>query len=220
MLFSFFFFTNAQLMNEYKINDLFSVRQGKQMLNKNKQITNSQNDKGFLNSNVIKVLTMSSINFDNKTIEPDFFLDYVTNKANDEDNFLSADNYIINRVGKIKSVSLLDFVDFDFTETNVLASNHFIVLTPRKIVLENLPLFHTLVDVALKDLMDKKITTKVQSVSVKEIQNITISIPPEGFDTLTRMFMEIYQPYLNSLKNLKFHKNLLEGFKNELNKKQ
>lgn len=207
------------LNSEYTVNDLFIVKQGKMILEKDKlssEILLDDNDSKSIN---IKVLTMSSIDFDSKSIDKNNLSDYFYKNNKNQDYLLSANNYIINRVGKNKGMSLID-IDFDFDKTKVIASHHFIVLTPRTIVLENVPFFHMLIDVVLNDLIKNTKTTKGQYITVREVQNIKISIPSAGFNELIRTFMEIYEPYKKSLQNFNENKNKMDLFKMKINLKK
>jgi hypothetical protein len=119
-------------------------------------------------------------------------------------------------------MSLLD-LDFDFTSTEIVASHHFIILQPRKIVMNNLPFFHSVLDVVLDDLITEKAAnnpSKIQYLTVKEIQNKKLSIPSEGFDELTKNFMELYEPYKKALKNLINSRKKIEEFKIKFLKKK
>jgi hypothetical protein len=204
------------LNSEYTVNDLFIVKQGKMILEKDKlssEILFDDNDSKSIN---IKVLTMSSIDFDSKSIDKNNLSDYFYKNNKNQDYLLSANNYIINRVGKNKGMSLID-IDFDFDKTKVIASHHFIVLTPRTIVLENVPFFHMLIDVVLNDLIKNTRTTKGQFITVRVVQDIKISIPFVGFDEFVRNFMEIYEPYKKSLQNFNENKNKMDLFKMKIN---
>ena len=112
MIFAFFLFSGPQSMSEYTINDLFEVKQGKQILDKAKQ---KEIRKFELNTSKIKVLTMNSINFDDKSIDSSLLSDYNLSSAIGSNNILTANSYIVNRVGKNRGMSLLD-LDFDFTK--------------------------------------------------------------------------------------------------------
>lgn len=216
MLSPFFLFSNSQFTTEYTINDFFIVKQGKLILDKDKLSSDILLDENSLKSKNVKVLTMGSVNFDDNSINEDYFSDYISKKTNDLDYILSANNYIINRVGKNKGMSFID-IDFDFAKTKVIASHHFIVLTPRTIVLENVPFFHMLIDVVLNNLIKNKTTIKGQYITVREVQNMKISIPSVGFDELTKNFVEIYLPYKKSLQNFIANKNKMDLFKKKFN---
>jgi hypothetical protein len=218
MIFAFFLFSGPQAMNEYTINDLFEVKQGKQILDKAKQKAIEKID---LNTSKIKVLTMNSINFDDKSIDPGLLSDYNLSSAIGSNNILTANSYIVNRVGKNRGMSLLDS-DFDFEKNSILASHHFIFLQPRKIVLDNLAFFHSILDMALVDLINEKVAnnnSKLQYLTVKEIQNRKITLSSDGFNDLAKSFVELYGNYKAALKTFNSSKQKLEEFKREFVKK-
>ena len=222
MIFAFFLFSNPNPMNDFSINDLFEVKQGKQILDKVKKNAAGKVDKVGLSTSKLKVLTMNSVNFDDKSINSSLLSDYNLPSAIGSNSILTSNSFIVNRVGKNRGMSLLD-LDFDFNTTEIVASHHFIILQPRKIVLDNLAFFHSLLDVVLIDLINEKATnnpSKIQYLTVKEIQEKKISIPSEGFDDLTKSFMELYKPYKEALKNFNFSRKKLEDFKSKFLKKE
>ena len=222
MIFAFFLFSNPNPMNDFSINDLFEVKQGKQILDKVKKNAAGKVDKVGLSTSKIKVLTMNSVNFDDKSINSSLLSDYNLPSAIGSNSILTSNSFIVNRVGKNRGMSLLD-LDFDFNATEIVASHHFIILQPRKIVLDNLAFFHSLLDVVLIDLINEKANnnpSKIQYLTVKEIQEKKISIPSEGFDDLTKSFMELYKPYKEALKNFIFSRKKLEDFKSKFLKKE
>ena len=222
MILAFFLFSNSNPINNFTINDLFEVKQGKQVLDKVKSNSTGKNEKIDSNNSNIKVLTMNSVNFDDKSINPNFLSDYNLSSSIGSNTILTSNSYIVNRVGKNRGMSLLD-LDFDFNTNEIIASHHFIILQPRKIVLENLAFFHALLDVVLVDLINEKAdinASKVQYLTVKEIQEKKISIPSEGFDDLTKSFMELYKPYKEALKSFNFSRKKLEDFKSKFLKKE
>lgn len=222
MIFAFFLFSNPNPMNDFSINDLFEVKQGKQILDKAKKNATSIDVETRLSTSKIKVLTMNSVNFDDKSINSSLLSDYTLPSAIGSNTILTSRSYIVNRVGKNRGMSLLD-LDFDFNTNEIVASHHFIILQPRKIVLDNLAFFHSLLDVVLVDLVNEKADinpSKVQYLTVKEIQEKKISIPSEGFDDLTKSFMELYKPYKEALKNFNFSRKKLEDFKSKFLKNE
>lgn len=222
MILAFFLFSNSNPINNFTINDLFEVKQGKQVLDKVKSNSSGKNEKIDSNNSNIKVLTMNSVNFDDKSINPNFLSDYNLSSSIGSNTILTSNSYIVNRVGKNRGMSLLD-LDLDFTSTEIVASHHFIILQPRKIVMNNLPFFHSVLDVVLDDLITEKAAnnpSKIQYLTVKEIQNKKLSIPSEGFDELTKSFMELYEPYKKALKNLINSRKKIEEFKIKFLKKK
>ena len=118
-------------------------------------------------------------------------------------------------------MSLLDS-DFDFEKNSILASHHFIFLQPRKIVLDNLAFFHSILDMALVDLINEKVAnnnSKLQYLTVKEIQNRKITLSSDGFNDLAKSFVELYGNYKAALKTFNSSKQKLEEFKREFVKK-
>ncbi|MGO4819452.1 hypothetical protein [Flavobacterium sp. W22_SRS_FP1] len=218
MILCFFLFSGSSAMNDFYISDLFEVKQGKQLLDKVKLNNASKLEDINLYTSKIKVLTMNAVNFDTKSIDASYLLDYNSSSSIGSNSILNSNSYLINRVGKNRTISLLDIEDFDFNKNEIIAGNDFIFLQPRKIVLDNLPLFHALLDIALKDLIDEKavnMTSKVQYITVKEIANKKISIPSEGFDEINKRFLELYEPYKKLFKSFNASKKRLNEFKNE-----
>jgi hypothetical protein len=222
MILAFFLFSNSNSMNDFTINDLFEVKQGKQVLDKVKSNSIKKNEKIISNNSKIKVLTMNSVNFDDKSINPNLLSEFNSSSSVGSNSILTSNSYIVNRVGKNRGMSLLD-LDFDFNSSEIIASHHFIILQPRKIVMDNLPFFHTVLDVVLEELIVEKIASnpsKIQYLTVKEIQEKKISIPFEGFDELTKSYMELYEPYKKAVKNLINSRKKLEDFKSNYLKRK
>ena len=209
MILAFFLFSGKN--QEFKIKDLFDVKQGRQAIS-------GQSTPLEVNSKVVKVLTMKSVNFSSASINPNLLLDYTSSSDIATGSYLKASSYILNRIGKPRGMSLLN-VDFDFKNNDIIAGNDFIFLQPRKIVLDNLEMFHAILDVALFDDALKKLNDdekpKLNYLTVKELQEREISIPSENFAEMAQKFMELYQPYKKSLQNFNINKKKLEDFKNE-----
>ena len=76
---------------------------------------------------------------------------------------------------------------------------------------------------ALVDLINEKGAndkSKLQYLTVKEIQNRKITISSEGFNELAKNFSNLYERYKAALKNFNSSKKKLEEFKREFLKKQ
>ena len=213
MILAFFLFSGKN--QEFKISDLFDVKQGRQNIA-------GQSTQLELNPSNVKVLTMKSINFSSASINPSLLLDYTSSSDIAPGSYLTASCYILNRVGKNRGMSLLN-VDFDFEENKIIAGNDFIFLRPRSIILDNLPMFHAILDVALFDDTLKKSNddekSKLNYITVKELQDKKISIPSENFSEMAQRFMEIYEDYIQKLKNFNLSKKRLEEFKNKFLRK-
>ena len=119
MIFAFFQFLGASAMNEFYISDLFEVKQGKQLIDKVKQNNTRKLEEIELDTTNINVLTTNAVNFDTKSIDASCLLNYDSSRSFDFNSILNSNSYIINRVGKNKSMSLLEIEDFDFNENKI-----------------------------------------------------------------------------------------------------
>jgi hypothetical protein len=230
MIFNLFFLFSNVETNQYKLKDLFDIRQGKLILNSeantkaaeldSKQPTNEPLE-------LIDVLTLNSVNWELSTIKPESLFSIPTPKTAPQP--LTNNDYIINRVGLTKGCSLLES-DFDFESHQVMPSHHFLVCSPRKIILDKLPFFHAVLEIFLFDLVAKKLTSneneaavkttkqKLTYVTVKEIQNIEVEIPSENFDMIVSQFDQYYNMYAASYKNYISATTNLNSHKLELSK--
>ena len=235
MIFNLFFLFSNVETNQYKLKDLFDIRQGKLILNseantKTPAFDNNQQKKET--SDLIDVLTLNSVNWELSTIKPESLFAIPTPKTTPQS--LTNNDYIINRVGLTKGCSLLES-DFDFDNHQVMPSHHFLVCSPRKIILDKLPFFHAVLEIYLNDLITKKIALetsekkpldidkkatkqKITYVTVKEIQNIEVEIPSENFDMLVSQYDQYYNMYAASYKNFMVSKKSLNNHKLELSK--
>ena len=59
----------------------------------------------------------------------------------------------------------------------------------------------------------KNNTSKLQYITVKEIQDIKLSIPSVDFNHLSKSFMEVYELYKKAFKNLSDSKKKLDEYK-------
>jgi hypothetical protein len=223
----FFLFSNLQ-PNKYLMKDLFDVRQGKLVLNND---ANKRKDDKPLNETEIKtinVLTLNSINWELSTLKPENLLTIPQPKTMPLP--LTNNDFIINRVGLTKGCSLLES-DFDFKSHKVMPSHHFVVCSPRTIILDKLPFFHAVLEIFLYDLVARKLNNpeneapilertkqKLTYVTVKEIQNIEVEIPSKNFDILVSQYDQYYNMYAASYKNYITANNNLNNHKLELAK--
>lgn len=224
----FFMFSNLQ-PTKYLIKDLFDVRQGKLVIHSDK---NANKDEVELpnkeNLETTAVLTLQSINWELKTIKAESLFHIPTPKTIPLP--LSNNDFIINRVGLTKGCSLLES-DFDFKSHEVMPSHHFVVCSPRKIILDKLPFFHAVLEIFLSELVSSKLKTpedevsiikttkqKLTYVTVKEIQNIEVEIPSENFDLLVSQYNQYYNMYAASYKNYVTATTNLNSHKLELAK--
>jgi biopolymer transport protein ExbD len=187
------------------------VRQGKLVLNND---ANKRKDDEPLNEREIKiinVLTLNSINWEMNSLKPENLLTIPQPKTMPLP--LTNNDFIINRVGQTKGCSLLES-DFDFKSHEVMPSHHFVVCSPRTIILDKLPFFHAVLEIFVNELASNKLkipknetpileTTKQKStyVTVKEIQEIEVEIPSANFDILEEQFNQYYNMYATSYKN-------------------
>jgi hypothetical protein len=227
MIFNLFFLFSNVETTKYQIKDLFDVRQGKLVLhndsNYNKIVDDKLDEKEHLDT--VEVLTLNSINWELATIKPENL--FTISKPKTTPAPLSNNDFIINRVGLTKGCSLLES-DFDFEKHQVMPSHHFLVCSPRKIILDKLPFFHAVLEIYLNDLIVKKGKDRLESdldkkqksiyVTVKEIENIEVEIPSENFDLLTSQFDQYYNMYAVSYKNFMASKESLNNHKLELSK--
>lgn len=216
-------FSGPSAIYDFFISDLFDVKQGKQLLDKAIQTNSNKLDKKDLDISNINVLTTNAVNFDTKSIDTNCLLNFNLSRPIDANSILTPNSYIINRVGRNKTMSFLDIEDFNFDKNKTIAGNDYIYLQPRKIVLDNLPLFHALLDIAIKDLIDEKIlnmTSKVQYITVKEIASKKISVPSLEFNEINKGFMDLYEPYKKLSKNFNSSKKKLTEFKNDVLRKK
>lgn len=227
MILNLFFLVSNLQPTKYLIKDLFEVRQGKLVINSDK---NANKDEVELsekeNLKTTAVLTLQSINWELKTIKADSLFHIPTPKTIPLP--LSNNDFIINRVGLTKGCSLLES-DFDFKSHEVMPSHHFVICSPRTIILDKLPFFHAVLEIFVNELAANKLkiseneaslkTTKQKStyVTVKEIQNIEVEIPNENFDIMSQ-FDEYYNIYATSYKNYITADNNLNNHKLELAK--
>jgi len=224
----FFLFSNLQ-PTKYLIKDLFDVRQGKLVIHSDKNANKDEvelSDKENLETT--SVLTLQSINWELSTIKAESLFHIPTPKTIPLP--LSNNDFIINRVGLTKGCSLLES-DFDFKSHEVMPSHHFVVCSPRTIILDKLPFFHAVLEIFVNELAANKLkiseneapileTTKQKStyVTVKEIQNIEVEIPSENFELLLSQYNQYYNMYATSYKNYITANTDLNNHKLELSK--
>jgi hypothetical protein len=227
MIFNLFFLFSDTERTTYRISDLFEIRQGKLVLNNeanNKTTKNEKNPEKKESLDSIDVLTLNSINWELSTIKVESLFNITIPKTMPQP--LSSNDYIINRVGQTKGCSLIES-NFDFEKHKVIPSHHFLVCTPRKIIIDKLPFFHAVLEIYLNDLIAKKIEQdRLESnpekkqksiyVTVKEIENIEVEIPSENFDLLTSQYNQYYTMYAASYKNFMVSKENLNSHKLEL----
>ena len=223
----FFLFSNVET-TKYLIKDLYDVRQGKLVINSDKNANKDEvelSDKEDLETTA--VLTLQSVNWELSTIKAESLFHIPTPKTIPLP--LSNNDFIINRVGLTKGCSLLES-DFDFGSHKVMPSHHFVVCSPRTIILDKLPFFHAVLEIYLYDLVAKKLISneneaalkttkpKLTYVTVKEIQNIEVEIPSENFDMIVSQFDQYYNMYAASYKNYVTATTNLNSHKLELSK--
>ena len=225
MIFNLFFLFSNSETTKYLIKDLFSVRQGKLVMQNDKNAIKDEeelpNKEGL---ETTAVLTLQSVNWELSTIKAESLFHISAPKTIPLP--LSNNDFIINRVGQTRGCSLLQS-DFDFKNNPVIPSHHFVVCSPRKIILDKLPFFHAVLEIYLNDLITKKNKSdneknqqdekpKSNYVTVKEIENIEVEIPSDNFDMITSEFNEYYNNYAASYKNFMISKEVLNNHKAEL----
>lgn len=225
MIFNLFFLFSNSETTKYLIKDLFSVRQGKLVMQNDKNAIKDEeelpNKEGL---ETTAVLTLQSVNWELSTIKTESLFHISAPKTIPLP--LSNNDFIINRVGQTRGCSLLQS-DFDFKNNPVIPSHHFLVCSPRKIILDKLPFFHAVLEIYLNDLIAKKIENDILEsnpekkqksiyVTVKEIENIEVQIPSENFDLLTSQFEQYFNIYAASYKNFMISKDVLNNHKAEL----
>jgi hypothetical protein len=228
MIFNLFFLFSNVETTKYQIKDLFDVRQGKLVLHNDANIKKAD---GKLSKNeelnTTSVLTLHSVNWELSTIRVESLFNIPTPKTIPPP--LTNNDFIINRVGQTKGCSLLQS-DFDFNNNPVIPSHHFVVCSPRKIILDKLPFFHAVLEIFLSELVSSKLKTpeneaavkttkqKLTYVTVKQIQNIEVELPSENFDMIVSQFDQYYNMYAASYKNYISATTNLNSHKIELSK--
>ena len=212
MILNLFFLVSNLQPTKYLIKDLFEVRQGKLVIHSDKNANKDEvelSDKENLKTTA--VLTLQSVNWELSTLKPENLLTIPKPKTMPLP--LTNNDFIINRVGLTKGCSLLES-DFDFKSHKVMPSHHFVVCSPRTIILDKLPFFHAVLEIFVNELASNKLkipknetpileTTKQKStyVTVKEIQDIEVEIPNANFDMVEEQFNQYYNMYATSYKN-------------------
>lgn len=228
MILNLFFLFSNQKPTKYLIKDLFDVRQGKLVIHSDKNANKDEvelSDKENLKTTA--VLTLHSVNWELSTIKAESLFHIPTPKTIPLP--LSNNDFIINRVGLTKGCSLLES-DFDFKSHQVMPSHHFVVCSPRTIILDKLPFFHAVLEIFVNELAANKpkipeneaalktTKPKLTYVTVKEIQNIEVEIPSENFDMIVSQFDQYYNMYAASYKNYVTATTNLNSHKLELSK--
>jgi hypothetical protein len=233
MIFNLFILLSNVATTKYVLSDFFEIRD---VLNpKTNKETTTIDDKHQMMGvhNSIEVLTMNSINWELSSIIAENLFTISTPKTIPPP--LTNNDYIINRLDLTKSCSLLES-DFDFDKHQVIPSNHFLVCSPKKIILDNqLPFFHAVLEIYLKDLATTKIDLEMEEntelsinkkepkqkstyVTVNELKNIELEIPNENFHMIVSEFIQYYKMYAASYKNFIVSKESLKNHKLELSK--
>ena len=217
-----------QQPTKYLIKDLFEVRQGKLVIHSDKNVNKDEvelSDKENLKTTA--VLTLQSVNWELSTIKAESLFHIPKPKTIPLP--LSNNDFIINRVGLTKGCSLLES-DFDFKSHQVMPSHHFVVCSPRTVILDKLPFFHAVLEIFVNELAANKpkipeneaslktTKPKLTYVTVKEIQNIEVEIPSENFDMIVSQFDQYYNMYAASYKNYVTATTNLNSHKLELSK--
>ena len=228
MIFNLFFLFSNVETTKYLIKDLFDVRQGKLVLHNDANIKKADvKPLKKKESNSVEVLTLNSINWELSTIKAENL--FTIPKPKTIPPPLTNNDFIINRVGQTKGCSLLQS-DFDFNNNPVIPSHHFLVCSPRKIILDKLPFFHAVLEIFLSELVSSKLKTpeneaslkttkpKLTYVTVKSIQEIEVEIPSENFDMVEQQFNQYYNMYAASYKNYISATTNLNNHKLELSK--
>jgi hypothetical protein len=216
-----FFFFGPTPPPQMSLGDIFEVRQGKNSLNKQKENDSLSTDKeSFL-------LTLNGIDFETHYIDKTKLLSHSFSEKNDRKYVLQPFDFLINRVGNSKTMSMLMNNSFD-KETFVISQN-FIYARPKKLF-SNIPLayLHFLLQVCVEILSKGKNEkdTKQPYWTVRQIQDLQIpsSLLSVDFtsEPLYKEFEKVdvslkskYSNVISSINELNQEKLILEKFKKE-----
>lgn len=209
-----FFFIPDTLM----ISDVFSVQQGKNILNKSfKEKSSKPKSKKFL-------LTVNSVDFEYNYINETKLQTYDDySELNDKKFLLQNTDLLVNRVGNnCKTISMLS--SNIETSESIIISQNFIFLRAKQIVPNSqLSYFHFLIQICIDQLLKSKNISdlKQQYITVKDIEQIKIptelfKINFETFDKLNNELNESYSKVFKSYNKLHESKNKIENYKKEV----
>jgi hypothetical protein len=216
-----FFFFGPTPPPQMSLGDIFEVRQGKNSFYKQKENDSLSKDKEAL------LLTLNSIDFDIAYIEKTKLLPCVFSEKNDRKYVLQPTDFLINRVGNSKTMSML--MNNNFDKETIVISQNFIYARPKKLF-SNIPLtyLHFLLKICVDILSTGKNekVTKQAYLTVKHIQDIKIPVNllennPENdelyknFEKLNNELYNSYSKVINSIISLNVQKAKLEKFKKE-----
>lgn len=218
-----FFFFGPTPPPQMSIADIFDIKQGKNSFNKQKENDSLSKDKeAFL-------LTLNSIDFDISYIDKTKLPSYSFSEKNDRKYVLQPTDFLINRVGNSKTMSMLMNNNFD-KETTIVISQNFIYARPKKIF-SNVPLtyLHFLLQICVEIISKDEKDTKQQYLTVSDIENFQIpssllidftSQPDyKKFEKLDVSLKSKYSNVISSINELNQEKIILEKFKEQFENK-
>ena len=191
----------------YTIGELFEIFQGTAIISKKSQINTSDG---------IKYKTIYISDLPNKYETLNFFElnSYESLKKIKKEKLLTEKDYLVTCKGVIKGYALCKSLDI-FNDINsneyqgIVASNHFIVLRPRKSTIEifqNSYLLYNIIDLIIPELNQfisrKRNKEKLSYITISELENYSFSMPGSNLNELINEFQKLYNERQEKLNNL------------------
>ena len=193
--------------HNYTIGDLFEIFQGTAIISKKSQITTSDGIK-------YKTIYISDLPDKYEALN---FLElngYESQKKTKEEKLLTENDYLLTCKGAIKGYALCKSLDI-FNEIasseyqGIVASNHFIVLRPRKStiqIFQNSYLLYNIIDIIIPELNQsiskKSKKVKLPYITISELENYSFSIPGSNLNELINEFQKLYNERQENISNL------------------
>lgn len=216
-----FFFFGPTPPNQMSLADIFEIKQGKNSFNKQKEIHSLSTDKEYF------MLTLNGIDFETHYIDKTKLPTHSFSEKNDEKYVLQPTDFLINRVGNSKTMSML--MNNNFDKETVVISQNFIYARPKKLF-SYIPLayLHFLLKVCI-DILSKgknEKDTKQAYLTVKQIEDfqipssfLTVDFTSEPnykeFEKLDNSLKRKYSNVISSINELNQEKLILEKYKKE-----
>lgn len=191
----------------YTIGELFEIFQGTAIISKKSQINISDG---------IKYKTIYISDLPNKYETLNFFElnSYESLKKIKKEKLLTEKDYLVTCKGVIKGYALCKSPDiFNEITSNeyqgMLASNHFIVLRPRKStiqIFQNSYLLYNIIDIIIPELNQfisrKRNKEKLSYITISELENYSFSMPGSNLNELINEFQKLYNERQENISNL------------------
>jgi hypothetical protein len=191
----------------YTIGELFEIFQGTAIISKKSQINTSDG---------IKYKTIYISDLPNKYETLNFFElnSYESLKKIKKEKLLTENDYLLTCKGTIKGYALCKSPDiFNEITSNeyqgMLASNHFIVLRPRKSTIQNFQnsyLLYNIIDIIIPELNQfisrKRNKEKLSYITISELENYSFSMPGSNLNELINEFQKLYNERQENISNL------------------